>query len=488
MGIKNWCFRDKLFAYMLAMMLIGFKLPSYSENTALNQPTQDVWLNVFVHGIMSIKPHISWNNFMLFLKDEVAGTLYEKTVELMREDEFFFRNQAMQHIGFHRIDPAFFEGNASASTAFVLEEVSKHYGINRKNYYYTYGWSGLLSAKSRFKDAKKLFMALEQEVARFRAQNLNPRIRLIGYSHGGNVNLNLAAVRQKEFPHSKLVIDEVVNIGTPVITDTDYLVNDPLFKRFFHLYSLYDRVVILDLFAPRQFFSDRIFRPRKGFTLPDKLIQIQLKVTRCKNSILHDPQRFNLSSNLTKPNIVYGKKGLLRDMSPGHVELWFFGWTPLYYRKNYPLYPLPTIAFAPVIIHHAEQIAKSLSPEHSVVADIRPQHNVILFRKNFDYQVHSTVSYLPQEKLQKLHDAILQCKPELYSDEMYKAHIHDAARNAEQIIKDAAQNVQKIIEEASKGVQKIIKDAAKDGQQIIKEAMQNAQKVLQSTQDSYVIH
>ncbi len=62
----------------------------------------------------------------------------------------------------------------------MLEEISKHYGINRTNYYYTYGWSGLLSAKSRYNDAKKLFIALEQEVDRLKRQNLNPRIRIIG--------------------------------------------------------------------------------------------------------------------------------------------------------------------------------------------------------------------------------------------------------------------------------------------------------------------
>ncbi len=138
-------------------------------------------------------------------------------------------------------------------------------------------------------------------------------------------------------------------------------------------------------------------------------------------------------------------------------------------------------------MHHAEQIAKTTSPEYSIVADIRPQHNVILFRKSYDYQVHSTVSYLPADKLQKMHDAILQCKPELYSNDIYKAHIHDAARNAQQLINNAAQNVQKIMENAAKDAQKIISDAAQDSQQIIKEAMNSAQKIMNDAH-SYVIH
>ncbi len=420
-------------AYLWALLLIGFRLaPLYSTATSNSLKPQEVWLNVFVHGIMSIKPHISWSNFMLFMKDKVEGTLYEKTVELMREDPFFYKNQAMQRLGFRQVSPELIEGNSSASLAFILDEVGKHYGINSNNRYYTFGWSGLLSPKSRYRDAKRLFKELVREVKRLQTQNITPRIRIIGYSHGGNVGLNLALVRQKEFTKANLSIDELLLLGAPIIADTDYLINDPMFKQVFNLYSLRDRIQPMDLFAPNQIFSDRIFRPRKGFVPPDKLIQVQLKVTRCKGRVRKCPRKFNLSHDFTRPNIVYGKSGLLRDISPGHVELWFFGWTPINYRTTYPLHPLPTISFAPIITNHAKKIA--LTPEHSIVADIRPQHNVILFRQNNNHQVHSTVPYICKQKLTRLQNAIYQCKPELYSDDIYNAHIQDAVRNAQQIM------------------------------------------------------
>ncbi len=434
--MKKTSEKNKTYTYLLAILLVGLKLSSFLYPIKVEhvQPPKEEWINVFAHGIMSIKPHISWNNFMRFVKDDVENTLYSKTVELMREDPFFYKNQAMQQIGFHRIDPTLFEGNSSASLAFTFDEISKHYGIEQTNRYYTYGWSGLLSAKSRYSDAQKLFIALEQEVAQLRKQNIIPRIRIIGYSHGGNVGLNLALVQKKEFPQSSLTIDELVMIGTPVITDTDYLINDKMFKKIFNLYSLCDRVQPLDFFAPNQFFSNRIFKPRKGLTIPDKVVQIQLKVTRCKGRIQNNPASFAFSKDFSKPSVVYGKSGLLRDISPGHVELWFFGWTPLAYRPSYPLYPLPTISFAPVITHHAAKLAKTLSPQSVLVADIRPQHNVILFRSQYNTQVHSTVPYMPQAKLKKLGDAILQCKPSLYSDDIYNAHIQDAVRNAQYIM------------------------------------------------------
>lgn len=421
--------------YFGIFLFFGSKISSWNSSEAnATVSSKEVWINVFVHGIMSIKPHISWNNFMLFLKDRIEGTLYEKTVELMREDPFFYKNQAMQQIGFHQVNPQLFEGNSSASLAFILEKVGKHYGIKQNNHYYTFGWSGLLSSKSRYNDAKKLFLSLKSETDQLKQRGLQPRIRVIGYSHGGNVSLNLAAVKKQEFKNTNLAIDELLLLGTPIISDTDHLVNDDIFKCVFNFYSLCDRVQPLDFFAPKQIFSDRIFKPRKGFDLPNKLIQVQLKVTRCKESVLNCPKKFDLSHDFKRTAIVYGKSGLLRDISPGHAELWFFGWTPVFYRKNYPLYPLPTISFAPVIMNHARKIAQSLTPEHSIIADIRPQHNVILFRPNNDHHVHSTVPFMPRNKLKKLHDAVLKCKPNLYSTEIYRAHIQDAARNAQQIL------------------------------------------------------
>jgi hypothetical protein len=391
---------------------------------------------------MSIKPHVSWNNFMLFVKDEIDGTLYEKTVEIMREDSFFYKNQAMQRIGLHRVNPTNITDNSSASLSYTIEEINKHYGLEKTSHYYTFGWSGLLSQKHRYQDAKELFIALENEIKKVRTQYNNPliKVRVIGYSHGGNVSLNLGLVHQKYFPQSTLSIDELVLLGTPVLTDTDHLINDEIFKKIFNLYSLSDRVQKLDFFSPKQFFSSRTFRPRKGFALPKKLVQIQLKVTRCTKRTRTCSKKFELAKDLNKRSIVYGKTGLLRDVSPGHFELWFFGWTPVRYRDHYPLHPLPTVSLTPVLTYHADKISSSLTPEHSVVADIRPEHNIILFRPQNSHQVHSTIPYMPPEKLETLKRTILKHEPALYNDEIYNNHIQDAVRNAQQIMETYKQN------------------------------------------------
>lgn len=425
--------------YFVAMLVIGFKLTSWcATDTKPSIPTPKnnvVWLNVFVHGIMSIKPHLTWNNFTLFMKDKVEGTLYEKTVELMREDPFFYKNQAMFQLGFHPIDTSLREGNSCASLAFVMNKIAHHYNVTpHENRYYTFGWSGLLSAKTRYKESKKLFKGLCKEVARLKDEGYAPRVRIFGYSHGGNVSLNLAKVKQNELAPCDLTVNELVLLGSPIIRDTDYLINDPMFEQVYNLYSLRDRVQPLDVFAPKQTISKRLFRPRKGFTLPDKLVQVQLKVTRCKRGACKDPIKFEQSKDYSKSKVVYGKGGLLRDISPGHMELWFFGWTPVHYRPNFPLNPLPTVAFAPPIMYHARKLAQSIQPERSVVADIRPEHNVILFRRQGHHAIHSTVPFLTQKQLKKLHDSIHSCKPDLYDQRIYDEHIKDAVGSAREVL------------------------------------------------------
>ena len=98
-----------------------------------------------------------------------------------------------------------------------------------------------------------------QEVDSFRKQNIEPKVRVIGYSHGGNVCLYTAKVAQKA-QENGLSIDELILIGMPVQSETDHLINDPMFKKIFHIYSRGDRIQKLDFFSFNRFFLEKILR------------------------------------------------------------------------------------------------------------------------------------------------------------------------------------------------------------------------------------
>lgn len=200
-------------------LIIGGIAPLYAQESPQTQPegVRQTWITVYVHGIMSIQRHISIGNFYRFLHDNVENTIYSKTVELMRQDNFFYQNQVMQDFGLQKIEPDVVKkGNSSGAMAYLFNEIEALAGLNNDNHYYTFGWSGLLSAKRRYKEARDLFDALEKLVGQFKAQGIDPKIRLIGYSHGGNVVLNVGAVGQKERATSPLAIDEAVLLGIPV--------------------------------------------------------------------------------------------------------------------------------------------------------------------------------------------------------------------------------------------------------------------------------
>src|SRR5204863_8304961 len=117
------------------------------------------------------------------------------------------------------------------------------------NQYYTFGWSGLLSPKSRYNGGAELFKSLSTELKNeFWDHSIFPKIRLIGYSHGGNVCLNIAAAKNNIDPNSPLSIDELVLIGVPIQTETDYLSADPIFKKIYHIFSRADHIQRIDFF------------------------------------------------------------------------------------------------------------------------------------------------------------------------------------------------------------------------------------------------
>ena len=403
-------------------------------STCVSKPTDKiVRMTIFVHGIMSIKPHLSFSNFMRFITDRVEDTVYSDTVRNMREDDFFYKNQAMQEIGFHKIDPNRVEkGYASGLIARqfdMVEKLTDPYHTY-ENHYYNYGWYGLLSTRLRYFDSVPLYEGIVAEVAKFRAQGIEPQIRLIGYSHGGNVCLNLGAVRQNEPVDQNLRIDELILLGVPIQCETDFLLTDPIFKRVYQIYSRGDRIQKLDFFSTKRFFSRRMFTSRTYFQLPKKLTQIQVRITRAVRG------RKRTCLPCFNPNdvpSVSGKSKRFRDASPGHIELWFYGWTPENYRKNFILDPLPFMIFLPLVLDQVEDTldrAQTPKPEKPIIFDIRPEYEQIIIKNQKSWKNVTVVDFLNPKIIHELKEMVKPYIPDCYTVETYNAHIAQALKSA----------------------------------------------------------
>jgi len=398
---------------------------------------QEAWATVFIHGIMSIKPHLSLSNFMRFMRDKIDDTVYAKTVQLMRLDEFFYYNQVMDGYGLHEIniyDRS--RNNASSAIASFYNTVQNLVEPNGEYHYYTYGWSGLLSSTHRYLDAKKLFEALEHLSNIFQKQGKKLRIRLIGYSHGGNVLLNLAAIRQDFYPDSTLIIDEALLLGVPIQTETDYLIIDPIFDKIYHIYSEADRIQCIDFFSFNRFFSRRHFKHRQTLKIPKNLTQVKLKLMRLTKSRYPLEQRIRRVSNYKDAEIISGTSPYLRDASPGHIEMWFFGWAPQHYRRaeegwpGFILEPLPVVIFLPYVIHYIQQVAHNLVNPRPVTVDIRPELDVMLIKQYNPKRFCQIFPFVPQDIRDMFADTAYAIRPLSYTLEEYNDHISIAYRKA----------------------------------------------------------
>ncbi len=110
---------------------------------------------------------------------------------------------------------------------------------------YFFDWSGKLAADERKQAARGLYDAiftLRQE-PRYKDAHLT----LIGYSHGGNVAVNLAYIAQEKGDNSLLFIDRLIMLACPVQGATMQYINSTIFKRVYHFYTPADLVQVMDM-------------------------------------------------------------------------------------------------------------------------------------------------------------------------------------------------------------------------------------------------
>lgn len=316
-----------------------------------------IWVTVFIHGSFSLRPHLNLKNIIKMLYDSIEESVYYRSTEINRRDPFFYKNQAMAGLGLNKIDIKNPHNSAAAPIlAASFEEISLQAGNPPSDQYYTFGWSGLVSNKLRYLESAFLHQDLDKLIKKLKIEGFEPKIRLIGYSHGGNLALQLGALHTTLPKKNQFIVDELIIIGTPIQVETDYLINSPIFKKVYNFYSRADNVQTLDFFSFKRFFSRKKFSKRSNFSLPNKLTQIRIKISTYEPK-KHAPE-FNCLPTDEKILKKYFKE---INFDPGHFELWFMGWTILTFRKTFPLEPLPFLTFLPIILKSIEAAKEEIA-------------------------------------------------------------------------------------------------------------------------------
>lgn len=107
--------------------------------------------------------------------------------------------------------------------------------------FYTFGWNGKLSFEHRKKSAEFLAKELLQIVDQYEQNyGIKPVIRLVAFSHGGNVALNLAHYLPKD------ILVELILIASPIQPETEDLILADCFSKVYMIFSLNDVIQVSD--------------------------------------------------------------------------------------------------------------------------------------------------------------------------------------------------------------------------------------------------
>lgn len=337
---------------------------------------QDHWITILVHGALGLGAHLSGQTIHHIKNDCIEGSPYERNALAVRENPYVI---ALSPTGKLGLNPVKKEDLVTAAYAFseLYTVVAEQYLAPEKNSFYTYGWSGLMSEKRRKAEAREFYCALRKLIQEQTKNGTPPKVRLIGYSYGPNMFLHFATLRKQEFPHDSFIIDEAIFVGTPVNKTLLPLIQQPPFKKIYHVYSGGDSLQRLDLFSTTHTISHRTFKGR----FP-QLTQIELKIT---GQVRRKPNQVLPSALRRKTNL-----------SPGHVELWSFGWSENYYRKNLPFYPLCAAVFIPFLIHAAHGCTST-----HIKVDLRLDEGCARIHSHMCHET-ITIPFLSPEELNQL--------------------------------------------------------------------------------------
>jgi len=338
-----------LFSFSVPVFLGQSEEPFQSlEQALLEQATQPSHcvMTVFVHGTIALyySPQAIVDAVKFFwrgVKDKVYGKgLFYDTYDAYMKTAKLCDICKAQPIGNPGLDPIDVDGAVDPDDfEYTAHRTARLYEMAYNAAYpthtnqlafFTYNWSGALSAKSRLATAYGFYDALLQKRDELAVETGLPvKIELLAHSHGVNVILNLAAVEAEK--QKGLYLDKVTFYGGPIQKETEPFIASKIFGKKYNLYSTNDPVQVIDFVTTSQFFSRRTFGATGAYrsALPSDLYQIELKIGKYR---------------------------------PSHYELWSWwreGTKNFVYHKNFPFHPFPISVTTPLITSLVDEIDMS---------------------------------------------------------------------------------------------------------------------------------
>jgi len=255
---------------------------------------------------------------------------------------------------------------------------------NTRHCFYTFRGTGHVNRYARRNAGHALYDEIIKIVQQDNFKGSNPKIRLIGFSHGGNACLH-AAEKFYEFSRLQLSekifkVEELILVSTPILSDeTEPYAQSSFFKKIYSFTSVYDNAPRQDCVSFTRFFSRKHFHSGPF----EKLVEVEISVSDALN------------------------------FSPTHFEFIDWGWRDynwvdkkfgVAYRESFPLYPLPLFLFFPYIISILESI-DNLVP--NIIVELWPKKEKMVVYSRGQRRWKKKLPFLSGDKLDELKELIL---------------------------------------------------------------------------------
>lgn len=228
------------------------------------QTTSDHAITVFIHGTFSFRKMVQYSPFRSLIYTQPGLHL---------------ATELPTNYHFHEMAQGFVDNNP---TLYSLDQ------------FYIFGWkSEHIYHTTRMQAAADLVTALQKLATMYHRQHgVIPTIRLIGFSHGGNVVLNTANYLPLLIVGQQVDV-EIWLFGTPVQQINQHCINSTRFRKVYAIHSTKDWLQRMDPQGLRDkksrknhFWSDRIFDPTSSC--------IQATLTVNNQPICHSYYRYIL--------------------------------------------------------------------------------------------------------------------------------------------------------------------------------------------------
>jgi hypothetical protein len=289
-----------------------------SEQHDINPETQDVspaiqntnptWVTIYVHGTTTKS---GLKLLSKFCPDICYGAPGVHHVNNMPEHAIFRQDVKNLSVGdLKRFDP-------------------KHF--------YTFGWSGALSFFEREKAGNELYEGIKNLLEEYKEKyGFYPKIRIMTFSHGGNVALNM--VSHLPFFKGEHVHLELLIIASPVQKVTEHLIEHPEIDFIYTIASTRDLLQVVDnyKYEKKRYFPERFFKTTKnnycqmkvfvngrGLGHLDLLRSFMIHIPDCLNiaDTYLVAQKSIADTTLNVNTTLKKKKKLKKDENPKTIEI-----------------------------------------------------------------------------------------------------------------------------------------------------------------------